>query len=322
MVLAALVLLLLWVLAVSTGLRLIFPLRAVSRRSPVSFLASLFAALALTLNFPPVYVAVDKLLGGQNFASLTQHTFLVFTAYFVMLLLLRSVGLLTRRWQLLLGVSLAVIVLVQTTAFLLIERIPTTPDLMLESYTQVPALVFALSHFLYFGVASAVAGVCAVRLLRQHNTFSARVGAGALLLGGTAGVLNVVVVAVRDTSRLLGNMSVEVLDPLYRVLIVVIALGFCVGLSVPAVAGSIRRRRIACALAILEGALARSEDEGWEPARVVHDPHAPVVQGDAFRSLTDAVIQLRDGQLFETGPDLTDEELRALESAERLLQGR
>lgn len=322
MILAALVLLFLWMLTISTGLRLIFPLRAVSRRSPVSFLASLFAALALTMNFPPVYIAMDELLGGRNFASLTQHTFLVLTAYFVMRLLLRSVGKLTQRARVLLNASLAVVLVVQTVSFLLIKPLPTTPDLMAESYTQVAALVFSLSHFLYFGIASAVAAVAAVLILRTQKTRSARVGSLALLLGGGAGVANVIVVALRDTSRLLGNMSLEVLDPLYRVLIVVIALGFCIGLSVPAIAGAARRRRIERTLVTLEGALARSKSTGWKPRRITQDTGAIPVQGDAFHSLNDAVIQLRDGQMFETGPELTPQELKALENAELLLHGR
>ncbi|WP_295012093.1 hypothetical protein [uncultured Microbacterium sp.] len=319
--LAALVLLFLWVLTVSTGFRLVSPLKAVGRRSPVGFLASLCAALALTTNFPPVYIAVDHLLGGRNFASLTQHTFLALASYFVMVLMLRSVGLLTKKARAIVTVSLGVTLVVQTAAFLLISPLPTTTELIPAAHTQVSTLVYSTIHTLYFGVACAVAVVVGAMLAERHRALSIRISAMALLVGGGAGLVNIGICVFRDTARFLGNTSVEALDPIYRVLLVLIAFGFSVGLSVPAIEGSIRRRRLGRTLRTLQGALARSEHEGWKPSRVVREADLQTATPDAFRTLNEAVIRLRDGQMFGTGPELTAAETEALDTAERLLHG-
>lgn len=318
--LAAAVVALLWGMTIATGIRLFLPLRQADRRSSTSFFAALSASLALTLSFPPVYVFVDAFLGGRNFASLTQHTCLLLCSFFVARMMLQSINRLSRRTASVLTVGLAVALVVQTTAFLLITPIPTTVDLMLASHTQVAALVFSMAHFLPFGAACAIAMVVAVVLVRSVPDWSAKVSGGALFIGGAAGVVNVAVVAIRDTSRLLGNMAVEALDPTYRVLIFVIAIGFCVGLSLPSIAGSTRRKRIGRLIPVLKAADARGAEHGWKPARLDAIAADSTSEEYALQTLSALTVRLRDGQMFGNGPELTPQELIALSNAENLMR--
>ncbi len=319
--LGALLVVILWTVTVVTGIRLLVPLRSVGHRSAVTFLASIFSAFTLTCNFAPVYRAVDRMLGGVNLAALLQHTCLILASFFAVQLLLRSIGSLGVLTNRLLIIVLGIALATQTIAFLSISRHPTTTDLMLVAHREPAAFIFSMSHFLFFGFASAIALQVGIQLTRTHAGAAANLSAAAMIVAGAAGVVNVAVVVVRDDSRLNGDMTLEWLDPAFRALILTVAFCFCIGLSVPAIAGAARRHRIARVLGILERALARSDFRGWEPAHSsnVDDPKAIP---DALSILNETVIRLRDGQQFEKGTELSADELSALATAERILQGR
>lgn len=318
-VLGAVLVLFLWTVTIATGIRLVVPWRAIGHRSPVTFLASLFGALTLTFNFAPVYLAVDRFLGGRNITALLQHTCLILGAFFAMQLLLRSVGQLTTKSNRFLLITLALAIIVQTGAFFKIRQTTTTVDLMLRAHTQPAAFAFSMSHFLYFGVACVVAVSTGNALLRSRRDAAAAVSATAMLIAGVAGILNAAVVVVRDSARLRNDMGFEWLEPYFRGLILTVCVFFCIALSVPAVAGALRRERVARVLNTLERALARSDYDGWTPLRVVGDEDSAGDRDDALRLLNDAVIRLRDGQMIGRGPALTESEEKALQAAERLL---
>lgn len=318
----ALLIIILWTVTMVTGARLIFPRRSVGQRSPMSFLASLFTALTFTFNFAPLYVAADRILGGFNLVALIQHTCFVLATFFVMQLLLRSVGALTRPTNAIVIGVLTVAVATQTASFMLITRTPTTTDLMLVAHREPAAFVFSMAHFLFFSLACVIALRVGVMLMGSHAGVAASVSAGAMFVAGAAGIADVIVTVARDRSRLNGDMSFEWIDPVFRALILTVAFAFCIGLSVPAIAGAARRYRIARVLGILEQALARSEYKGWEPVTTVEDRTEPPAAFDALAALNETVIHLRDGQIFEKGAELTPAEVAALASAERILQGR
>ncbi|MGO4680237.1 hypothetical protein [Microbacterium sp. 2MCAF23] len=305
-------------------MRLVVPLRAVGRRSPVAFFASLFGALALTFNFAPVYLTVDSAFGGGNVAAWLQHSCLVIATFFVMRLLLRCVGRLTSRANRVLTASVAVALTSQTVAFARIRRVPTTVDLMFASHTQPAAFAFSMSHFLYFGVACIVAICTGSVLLRNQRNVAALISAIAMVVAGVSGALNSGIILLRDLARLRDDMEFEWLEPIFRGLIVTVAVFFCIALSVPAATGIIRRQRIVRVLTTLERVIARSEIKGGSPMNFVQGPPSDKFRNssaDSFGMLSEAVIELRDRQMIGKGPDLTPKETKALTMAERLLSG-
>lgn len=310
----------LWLLTVVTGVRLVVPLRDVGKRRPWSFLAALFAALALTVLVPQVYVALDEVIGGRNLASLFENTCLILCSYFVARVLLDSMDVLSGRGRGFLLTTAVAALGVQTTAFIFIERRPTTADLMLASKDQLAALVYSLSHFLYLGIASAIIVLVAAGILRTQVGAVSRVAAVSLGVGGSAGVVSALIAVTRDTARYAGSMELEVLDPIWRVLMAVVAVGNGIGLGLPAVAGVVRRRRHLRVLRVLELAALRAEGQGWHPRIAVDLP--PLRDSDLSDELTRAVIRLRDAQLFDRGIVLSAEEESALTLAERALHGR
>lgn len=318
-VVGALLVVILWGLTITTGIRLIFPRRSVGRRSPATFLASLSAALTFTFNFSPVYIGVDSILGGRNIAALLQHSCLILASFWVMQLLLRSVGKLKSMVNKVLAGSVVFALAVQTVAFFSIQVVPTTTDLMLVSHTQSAAFVFSMAHFLYVGVACVVAIFSGTILLKTQRGATAVISGSAMLLVGLTGVLNSVVVVVRDSARLNSNMDFEWLEPVFRVLIISVVVFFCIALSVPAVAGAVHRQRIAGVLVTLETAAGRSDYEGWAPKRSVHEEDDGFGRDDALRQLNAVVIRLRDQQMIGHGPALTEPESAALAAAEKLL---
>lgn len=321
----ALPVLLLWSVTSVAGMRLVVPWRAGGTRSPVAFLASLLGALALTFNFAPIYVSVDSALGGGNIAALLQHSCLVMATFCVMWLLLRCVGRLTSRAKRIVSVSVVVALTSQAIAFARIRRVPTTVDLMLASHTQAAAFAFSMSHFLYFGVACIVAIYTGSVLLRNERDIAALISAIAMVIAGVAGALNSGIILLRDLARLHDDMEFEWLEPIYRGLIITVAVFFCIALSVPATTGIIRRQRIVRVLTTLERAIARSELNGQPPMNIFPNPQSDKFRNrsaDSFGVLNEAVIHLRDRQLIGIGPELTAEETSALTMAEQLLSGR
>lgn len=306
----------LWIMAGATASRLLVP-NGATKRSANGFLAATFGALALTLNTDLVYAFVDPLVGGQNYVDLAKHTCLVLCAFFLAKAALRIAGRERARDSLVLQVGLVATAVVQTVAFLAVEVDLSTTDFMETFGTQPAAVVYSLSHFLYFGLAEAMTLWAALAIFRTAEDPVEKGGAIALAIGAIAAVGNVAVITLREVARLAGMTDLaSALEPPYKALLILIALGNCVGLGLPALRGAARRRRSARTISPLLRTL--------EPAhlRVMADDRLLLQAGsedDQLERLLIAVVGIRDAQSTQHDVILRQGELEALARAERLL---
>lgn len=306
----------LWAMVGATAIRLAVPI-GVARRSPNGFLAALFGATALTLNMEMVYNFLDPLLGAQNYVDLTKHTSLVLCALFLAQAALGASDRARARDLRVLRIGLIVTIAIQTLAFFAVDAQPSTTDFMESFGDQPAAAVYSLSHFLFFGLAEAITLWVALHLFCSTRDGVGRVGAVALAIGAAAAVGNVGVIGVREVARLTGQADfASTLDAPYKVLLILIALGNCIGLGLPALQGAARRRRYTRSISALVDVL--------EPVhqRVMADDRFLVDLGDASDQLSRlevAVVGIRDAQSTQRDVNLSDREQGALTTAEALL---
>lgn len=308
----------LWTCAAATAIRLLVR-SDVANRSANGFLAALCGAIALTLNAEGLYATLDPLLGGLNLVDLAKHTALVLCAFFLARTALGGADRTRGRYSRVLLVGMAVAITIQTLAFLAVDADPSTTDFMETFGSQPAAVVYSFAHFIYFGLAEAITLWAACQFFRAADGWVGRIGAIALAAGAIAAACNVVVIVVREFSRTAGATDIaSALQPPYKVLLIAIAVGNCVGLGLPALQGAIRRRRRAREITGLLRVL--------EPARqrvVEHDDRFLVQSGDSSDDMTRleiAAIGIRDAQSIQGEQiSLDPVELKALVAAERLL---
>lgn len=309
MIASIVVVVILGLLTVGAGLRLLVPLKQ-PRRQPATFLASLFATLALLLAVDPVYLIADRLLGSVNVTELVKYTLLLLASYYLARAVLAVVEQFTARLHRLLLAALTLSAAVQTAAFLIIGIHPSTVEFTQRYSDRLPTLVFSGSHFVFFGFAEAIAVAVAIAVTRRAGRSLGQVWLIALAIGGCASLINVAVVSARDIARYTGDLAeAATLDAIYRILILTIAIASWVGLGLPAYAGSRRRLADARLLKSLNDELDRIEYS----SPYVHDESSE----DELSLLRHATLSLRDAQ--SKGIPLNAHVLALLENAEARL---
>lgn len=313
------VVVILWAMAVATAGRLVSAARTQRQRLPYSFLAATFGALGLTLGLDPVYVALESVLGGRNWVDPAKHTCLIVCALFLAFTVLTSVNRLTRSMVCALLLGGGVALTVQFVSFVFVDASPSTTEFMQTFGHQLPTVIYSASHFGYFGFAEALTLVAAVAVWRTAPSHY-RIAIMALGSAAVAAVLIVATITVRDWARFAGVAGIaDAMDPAYKALLVVIAVGNCVGLGLPAILGprsDNREERISSQ--VLES-LTPTHTRARQALGVVGlEDGIEQFQLDHMSPLRKITIALRDAEA--KGFRLTHQEQGWLRVAEQLLE--
>lgn len=300
------------VMVVATAIRLGVQIRRRERPTPDTFLAALFGAVALTLNLDAFYLWLDGLLGAINLVDLAKHTSLVLSSFFLARAVLAVVNRLTTRLARALLLTLLVTLVVQSVAFAAIDAHPTTTMFMATFGDRGATLVYSLSHFTYFAVAETIAVAVAITVSIRGESRLHRFALVALAIGGAASVANFMIILVRDTSRLAGATDIaDALNAPYQALVLLIAVGSCIGLGFPAAVGAARRHKVSKLVARLQVV-----SERWNVTSYLDDEEDHL-QREEVSTLRQLVISLRTAQ--SAGLQLDPTEVDAIETAERFL---
>ena len=205
-----------------------FPLRRGRDRSVL--LSALLMALAFTVTVPHVYVALDRMTGGTSVAELVKMTLVVVAAWTMSRGITRAVGTSVVPSSVT-GVVLVVVLVVQTVAFLLVDRSGgTTTSFSLVYGDQPAAMVYSMAHFVYFGATLGAAGVACLRSGYGSAPRAVRIGVRLLVVGCAVAVLTSVDLVVRDVGLVLEREEVwgpaqGAYPPLLLLSVVLLALG-------------------------------------------------------------------------------------------------
>jgi hypothetical protein len=200
------------ILAVVQGLVLVVGavVLSVLQRGQDRTLATTFLLFSATIvaGIAPLYRVVDPLLGGRNVLTLVCDVLMAAGTSTLLWGVAKAVGA-ARPWMrnaVVASCSLVVVAIV--VAFVELDPVPTTTTFMLAVGTQPVAAVYSIVQTTYLGVALGATGLICVLHLGEARTWLDRVGLLALVAGGAAGVVRMVVVAVMDLAHVAGRMDV------------------------------------------------------------------------------------------------------------------
>jgi hypothetical protein len=285
-------------------------------RDPV-FLAAVFAGIASILMSPAVYAMLDGRLGGTNVVKLVLNSSMIVGLWYLRCAVLEAIMPGDTRRALIRTLPLALTLALQTVFFVLTGPTTTTDSWGLY-HERLPAALFSTMLIMFVGwVCAGVAAACFRYIPRMRRSFKAgftMVGAGCILglfvsIKFTIGLLSVPVPAL---------LAVPVpSDNFIRLLEMITIILVGAGLTVPAMAGRIVRKRQvrweADTLAGVEPIRARVL-QNVGPERVLeNDPAAPVRE-----RLHRMIVEVWDAELA-SGGTLTPGERTFLLAAEEQL---
>lgn len=205
------------------------------RRTRHTITWSAFAiALSMTLNLDPVFIAVDKLLGGNNWADLIGNGTLMIGLFLLARGVTYAHPFRTRYGRIALGSpALVMAVTIAAIAFVLIDRGETTTAFMAELGAQPAAAVYSITQYAYCGIVISALGIsCLYEVSR--TTGSARVAVALILTGTVLAAATCILIIAMDVVHLVGNEPVlgalqTVYDPMYAGAIAFLCAGLALG---------------------------------------------------------------------------------------------
>lgn len=281
------------------------------------FLAALFAGIASVLMSPAVYAAVDDLVGGINLVKLALNSSMIVGLWYLRRAVLEAIMPADNRHLLIRTLPLTVTLALQLVFFVLAGPTTTTHSWGLY-HERLPAALFSTMLILFVGwVCAGVALSCFRYIPRMRRSF--KVGFTMVGLGCIVGLL----VAIRFTIGLLSAPipaltavpvpSHTVISLLEMVTIILVGAG----LTVPAVAGRVHRKRQARweadTLAGVEPIRDRVLQNAGPDRFLETDPSAP-----ARERLHRMIVEVWDAELA-AGGTLTPAERSFLLNAEQQL---
>lgn len=286
-------------------------------------IAATLMALAFTVTVHPVYLALDARLGDRNVTDLVKQTLFVGAVYFLSRGIAKAVGgpVIGR------GVAWivpAVVLVVQTVAFSQVDMgAGTTTSFMTHYGDQVPAMVYSMAHFVYFGVTLGAAGVACLRSGFRLAPGIVRWSLGFLVAGSVASVVTALLLVVRDVIAVTGRTSLAVTvnhgyGPLLLLSVVLVAAG----LALPRLTGGATRRSIARELPGLVAGLEALRDRASTPDRRLRLPigvRAPGGTATPLDELHRLVVEVHDEMFLNPDFAPTDAERAVLDRSERLV---
>lgn len=286
--------------------------------------AALTIAIAMTLNIDPVYVALDRIVGGTNLVTLVADLALTVGVFFLGRGVMKASDHQPRPVQHALGTTALVTALVcAIVAFLLIERGSTTTNFMLDLGYQPAAAAYSMIHFAYYAIVLTAMAVLATRQLRINRGVQLLPPAS-LVLGSVFGFALTVVVITMDVAHVAGNLDLMAAvsvayNPLYLLTFAFLCFGFA-GQPVARTLHARSRERTT-------RALARELEPLWARATAVRpgisqSQDAPFHAEDGATLLHRQVVEIRDAMIdTRVSFEVSDDERGLVEQAERHLLG-
>ncbi len=281
-------------------------------------------AVAMTLNIDATYVAVDRVFGGTNIATLLSDLTLMVGIFF----LGRAIAHASRdrlaivRIALgpgILGLALAGV----TIAFSFIDRRSTTTTFMLDVGAQPAAATYSIIQFAYDGIVVATMALIAAQQVASTHGLQ-RVPPVLLLIGSMCGMALTLTVIVMDAAHVVGAVAfMSTLGPAYDMLYLATFVFLCLGLAgQPAVRWASANSRAA-----RSRELVRRLAPVWERATMArpgisHKDADAVAGEDPDIQLHRAIVEIRDA-VIDPRVDfrLNGSERQVLEDAEAHLLG-
>jgi hypothetical protein len=285
--------------------------------------AATLMALAFTVTVHPVYLSLDARLGGRNVSDLVKQTLFVGAVYFLSRGIAKAVGgpVIGRgiAW-----VVPAVVVVVQTVAFSQVSMTSgTTTNFMSVYGGQLPAMVYSMAHFVYFGVTLGAAGVACLRSGWRQAPRAVRSGIGFLIAGSASSVVTAVLLVVRDVIAVTGRSALAAsVNRGYGPLLLLSVALVAAGLAIPQLSGGAARRRIARELPGLVAGLEALRDRASSPDRRLRLPvgvQAPGGKATPLDELHRLVVEVHDEMFLDPGFVPTAEERQVLARSEQLV---
>lgn len=199
--------------------------------------ASVLITISLILNVNPVYVFVDRGLGGRNYTDLGANLLLLVGVYFLARAIHRAARPASNggKSPRVLGKSGVVAAMSAAAAFfLLIEAPVTTTTFMLDYGGQMAAGLYSAVQYVYIGAVMAIAGWTCGRFRKSWNKGIYTVAFALVGLGCLSAVLLVTNVLVLDALHVLGQVeAMSSLSGIYSALNAATFALLCTGLALP-----------------------------------------------------------------------------------------
>ena len=209
------------------------------------FFSGMLTGTAALLTSPAIYIFVDQLVGGHNFAKLLLHTLLVFGLWQLRVGVLHAIATGSKRQRTKYRALPMYLTLVLQAVFFFAADVGPTTTHFGDDYNVRPAgALFSATVLSYTGfVCAELALVCRRFVPRMHGPF--RVGFTMVGIGGAFGVLSAAFMTLDVLSNAMPAMAMWNFHStsLYQVL-QLIPIGLIgPGLSIPAWAGRAERKR-------------------------------------------------------------------------------
>jgi hypothetical protein len=191
-------------------------------------------ALGATLNIDPVYLAVDRQLGGWNVLNLVVHLLMGVGMTELSRLLLQVTGRSSRQVRVL--IIIGVVLGLAQAVLLVVSETSGSAASFTETFGDAPTIaLYQASFFAWFGAVTGYTGVETLRRNRCGESPSFRRGFDILSAGCLAGVLAAALKMVQIGSELLGGGDgyAGALVIGYHVLLALMIIGFAVGFIIP-----------------------------------------------------------------------------------------
>ncbi|MFZ7087865.1 hypothetical protein [Curtobacterium sp. RRHDQ10] len=299
----------------------VFPVRR-GRDTSVLTAATLMA-LAFTVAVHGLAIAIDDALGGGNGAELLKQTLFVGAVAFLSRGITTAVGGRVPRpgtaWVVPLGV-----VAVQTVAFAHVDMVDGTQTAFMSHYgDQFAAMVYSMSHFVYFGVTLGAAGIACLGSGYASAPRAVRLGIRILIAGCASSVVTAVLLVVRDVIAVTGRTdTADTVNRAYAPLLLVSVVLVAAGLAIPALAGGVVRRRVALELPELIVGLEALRDRVSRADRRLRLPsgvRAPGATATRLDEVHRLVVEVRDEMFLDPQFTPTSAEERLLVRGETLV---
>lgn len=194
--------------------------------------AVFLVALAATLNIDPVYLAVDRLLGGWNLLNLMVHLLMGLGMTELSRLLLRVTG---RSNHVKVLISVGIVLALAQIVLLVVSDTEGSAASFTDTFGDIPTVaLYQASFFAWFGIITGYTGVETLRRNRRGESRPFRIGFDILCAGCMAGVLAAGMKMIQIGLEIGGGDRYNNgLITGYHVLLALMTVGFAVGFILP-----------------------------------------------------------------------------------------
>ncbi len=201
--------------------------------------ASVLISISLLFNVDCVYVVVDQLLYGRNYADLGANLLLLVGVYFLARAIHRAARPLpvlghSKSPRVLGKFGVMVAASAAAAFFSLIDAPITSTAFMMQYGAQPAAALYSAVQYVYIGAVMAAAGWTCLRFRKSWSTGNYKTAFALVGMGCLSAVLLVVNVLALDTLHVLGELqAMATLSGLYGVLNATTFTLLCTGLALP-----------------------------------------------------------------------------------------